>query len=457
MSQPLSELLASYAQTANIPEEARERARIVLMDALIAILSGRVLPGGAAARSFVASRANGVAAGVREFATLTTVDASTAAFVNGVLAHSDETDDSHEGARMHPSCSIVPAAMAATEAAGGTVERMLDAIAVGYDVGVALNLATWSDPRVLRASRVSTHHTGAVFGSLAAVLRSQDIDPAHGATAFSYAVQHVGGATTWLRDTEHVEKGVLFGGLPARSALFSLELASLGFSGVVDPFGGPESYFDAFGVDSDPSIAVERLASPGLAVRETCIKRYPIGMPIQAAAQAVDQIVGWGRTATPDHVFIELPQEKVHVVNNREMANISAQYVIALRLIAGEISFDVLHELAPVPNGVEELKERVELVGVRELDEDSNGHGTTRVARVTITTGDERVTDFVAWPVGTPRNPIGWAEIERKAQEVLGGSGWTAEQASALSKLIESADLSASATSLLDAVAALVP
>jgi len=457
MSRPLSSLLATYARTAIIPDEARERARFVLMDALIAILSGRVLPGGAASRAFIAGRMPGGAAGVREFATLTLVDPSSAAFVNGVLAHADETDDSHEGARMHPSCSIVPVAMAATAAVGATVERMLDAIAVGYDVGVAMNLATWPDPRVLRASRVSTHHTGAVFGSLAAALRSQDVDPSRGATAFSYAVQHVGGATTWLRDTEHIEKAVVFGGLPARSALFSLELASLGFSGVVDPFGGTESYFDAFGVDSDPAIAIERLASPGLAVHETCIKRYPVGMPIQAAAQAVDQIGGWGRAAAPDHVLVELPQEKVHVVNNREMANISAQYVIALRLIAGEISFDVLHELAPVPDGVEELQQRIELVGVRDLDEDRNGHGTTRVARVTMTTGDERVTDTVAWPVGTPRSPIGWPEIDRKAQEVLGGSGWTTEQATELSKLIRYADLSMPVGPLLEAVAAVVP
>ena len=455
MTSNLSEALAAFATSAPISAESRIRARIVLADALIAMLSGRVLPAGAAALRFADAKP-GVEGRSREFASLRKVDAPHAAFINGVLAHANETDDSHESARMHPSCSIVPAALGTTEASGGNVARLLDSIAIGYDVGVALNLATWTDPRVLRASRVSTHHTGAVFGSLGAAIRGSGSLQDVGATALSYAVQHVGGSTTWLRDTEHVEKAVVFGGLPARSALFSLELAGLGFSGVKDPFGGPESYFDAFGVDSDPAIAFARLQQPGLAVTETCIKRYPIGMPIQAAMQAVDELVGLGNTALPGDVLIELPAEKVHVVDNREMANISAQYVVALRLLSGDIAFDVLHELAPGPEGIDDLRKRIKMVGVRELDADSNGHDTTRVARVTMAFGSESRSRFVAWPIGTPVNPIGWDGVTQKSREVLGGCGWSAQAAEEMVEIVRVADDSASCSDLVDAVAALV-
>lgn len=457
MTTPLSVLLAEHARSATIPDDARERAHIILMDALIAILSGRDLHAGNAAKRYVRRPQQGGPTEAREFATLSRTSAGDAAFINGILAHADETDDSHESARMHPSCSIVPAALAAGEAAGADLARILDAIAVGYDVGVALNLATWTDPRVLRASRISTHHTGGLFGSVGATLRAREVETQVGATAFSYAVQHAGGSTTWLRDTEHVEKAVVFGGLPARSALFSVELASLGFSGVVDPFGGSENFFDAFGVDSDAQVAVQRLTTPGLGVREACIKRYPVGMPIQAVAQALDEILGLGVTAHPDHILVELPQEKVHVVSHREMADISAQHVIALRLVAGDIRFDVLHELAPVPDGVEALKQRVELIGVRELDADSNGHGTTRVARVTLTSGDDKRMGFVAWPTGTPENPIGWTEVEHKASEVLTGSGWGPPAALEFCRVMRNADAHAPIAVLLDSVAELIP
>ena len=38
-----------------------------------------------------------------------------AAMANGVLAHSDETDDSHGPSQSHPGAAVVPAALAAAE------------------------------------------------------------------------------------------------------------------------------------------------------------------------------------------------------------------------------------------------------------------------------------------------------------------------------------------------------
>ena len=41
--------------------------------------------------------------------------ASDAAMINGMLAHADETDDSHAPSLTHPGCAIVPAALAMAE------------------------------------------------------------------------------------------------------------------------------------------------------------------------------------------------------------------------------------------------------------------------------------------------------------------------------------------------------
>ena len=38
-----------------------------------------------------------------------------AALANGMLAHADETDDSHAPSLTHPGCGIVPAALAMAE------------------------------------------------------------------------------------------------------------------------------------------------------------------------------------------------------------------------------------------------------------------------------------------------------------------------------------------------------
>ena len=50
-----------------------------------------------------------------------------AALANGVLAHADETDDSHAPSQSHPGCAVVPAALAAGEAARRSTARVSSA------------------------------------------------------------------------------------------------------------------------------------------------------------------------------------------------------------------------------------------------------------------------------------------------------------------------------------------
>src|SRR4029453_12176686 len=87
--------------------------------------------------------------------------------VNGVLAHSDETDDSHGASQSHPGASIVPSALALGEELGASGGHYLRAVTLGYDVGcrltMALGGATFRDE-----SRRSTHAFAGNFGSAGA-------------------------------------------------------------------------------------------------------------------------------------------------------------------------------------------------------------------------------------------------------------------------------------------------
>jgi 2-methylcitrate dehydratase PrpD len=40
--------------------------------------------------------------------TMLTATAADAALASGVMAHADETDDSHNPSRSHPGCAVVP-------------------------------------------------------------------------------------------------------------------------------------------------------------------------------------------------------------------------------------------------------------------------------------------------------------------------------------------------------------
>jgi 2-methylcitrate dehydratase PrpD len=69
--------------------------------------------------------------------------AAGAGFVNGVLAHSLDFDDTHLPSVLHPSASIVPAALAAAEAVNASTADAIAAAAAGYEVCVRAGMAAY--------------------------------------------------------------------------------------------------------------------------------------------------------------------------------------------------------------------------------------------------------------------------------------------------------------------------
>jgi len=108
------------------------------LDTVAAMISGSELTPGRVAVQF---------AGVYGGRELATVVASKivcgpieAALTNGVLAHADETDDSHAASQSHPGCAVVPAALAAGERFGISGTHFLRAVTLGYDVGTRVTM-----------------------------------------------------------------------------------------------------------------------------------------------------------------------------------------------------------------------------------------------------------------------------------------------------------------------------
>ena len=73
--------------------------------------------------------------------------AANAALVNGTLAHALDFDDTHLPSVLHPSSSVIPAALAVAQAMGATGRQALAAIAVGDEVTVRLGMASY-DPEI---------------------------------------------------------------------------------------------------------------------------------------------------------------------------------------------------------------------------------------------------------------------------------------------------------------------
>src|SRR5260370_509255 len=105
-----------------LPAEVMEKTNQPILDTLAAMISGSELPPGRTALQFAR------AYGGREVATVVASNFACgpieAALTNGMLAHADETDDSHAPSQSHPGCAVIPAALAAGERFGISGERV---------------------------------------------------------------------------------------------------------------------------------------------------------------------------------------------------------------------------------------------------------------------------------------------------------------------------------------------
>src|SRR5438093_4229626 len=116
-----------------LPAPVVEKTKHMILDTIAAMVSGSELPPGRFAIQFARTyRGNPVSTVVASTVVCGPIEA---ALANGMLAHSDETDDTHPPSQSHPGCAVVPAAMAVGEQFGIDGTRFLRAVSLGYDVG----------------------------------------------------------------------------------------------------------------------------------------------------------------------------------------------------------------------------------------------------------------------------------------------------------------------------------
>ena len=137
----LMSMLSTYmseAASRKLPEEIVEKTKQVILDTVAAMISGAELPPGKFAIQFARAYKGEKIATVA--ASNVVCGPIEAAMANGMLAHSDETDDTHSFSQSHPGCSVVPAALATGEQFGIDGSRFLRAVTLGYDIGGGLNI-----------------------------------------------------------------------------------------------------------------------------------------------------------------------------------------------------------------------------------------------------------------------------------------------------------------------------
>jgi 2-methylcitrate dehydratase PrpD len=410
----LSTYMAAAATRA-LPAEAIEHAKQHILDTFAAMISGsELLPGKAALRFARAQSGKGTATVVGSNILAGPIEA---ALANGVLAHSDETDDSHSLSQSHPGAPIVPAALAAGEEFAIDGQHFLRAVTLGYDIGPRVTMAM-GGVEFRDESHKSTHAISGVFGAAAAASCAAGLNAQQMRWALDYTSQQSSGIAVWGRDTDHVEKGFVFGGMPARSGVTSALLVQLGWNGVDDVFSGADNFFLAYAPKARAEMLIDGLGSR-FEVTRTDIKKWTVGSPIQAPLDAVESIRA-KRPFDADQVktvVVRMAPSGATVVDNREMPDICLQHMIAVMLIDKTASFKAAHDKARMKDA-EVLRQRAKVQLVK--DEQLAQLQPVRGADVEITLTDgTRLTERVTAVRGTPRNPMTRKEVIDKARDLI--------------------------------------
>jgi len=420
----LTEHVATYISRSyptGLAEEVNERVKRHFLDGLAAVISGSALLPGRLAGEYVESLdipgpctvVGSPFKTVPEFAAL----------ANGMSGHADETDDIHDLARIHPGCSIIPAAIASGETVGASGKAVLEAVAVGYDVGCALPLAAWDTLADRQAAISGAPGLGQTFGASAASARVLGFNPEQNADLLSYAGQLSSGTAILFRDPHHIEKAFSMGGMMAKNGALAAELVRAGFSAVPQALDTAPNVFSIIGKSPQPERLVGLLdGTPH--IFSTDMKMFPIGGPIQTPLQALLKILARRPVAADEvgEIRCFVAPGKGRIVDNRDMPDICLQHILSVAVLDGGIGFASAHDYERMADpDVLALRSRVRLVFVPEWDPSGAENESSRKARVEIDFVDGATESEYVDPMrGSRLNPLDWDEVITKARDILG-------------------------------------
>jgi 2-methylcitrate dehydratase PrpD len=413
----MNTLSAYMSEAANrpLPDDVVEKTKHHILDTFGAMVSGSKLLPGQRALQFAQSY------GGQEISTVVASNLACgpieAALTNGMLAHADETDDSHSPSQSHPGCAVVPAAFAAGEQFQISGIHFLRAVALGYDVGPRVTM-TLGGQKFEVESHWSTHSIAPLFGAASSAACAASLNTQEMRWVLGYTAQQSSGLGAWNRDPDHIQKAFLFGGMNARSGVTSALLVKSGWTGVDDIFSGKDNFFQAYNPKADPSGLIDKLGER-FEVTRTSIKKWPVGSPIQAALDALELI----RKQHPfdasqvQQVKISLATDEAAIVNNREIPDICVQHMLAVALLDKTVTFASAHDKARLKDPAT-LRERAKITLIP--DPELERLMPLRVAILELTLNDgTQLRQRVDNVRGTPENPMTREEVLAKSRDLI--------------------------------------
>jgi len=253
---------------AELPADVRAHLELLLADLGAVCVAGRPAPASRLAAEYASAAHPGDAA--TALVDGRRVGVLGAAWANGVLANVLDMDDGHRLTKGHPGAVIIPAVLAAAQAADATLDDVLAATAVGYEVAIRAGVA-------LHARDDSYHASGAwgALGAAAAAARLFGLD--------AEATRHALGLAEYHAPIAPIMRSCADPAMTKDACAWG---AWLGVSSALMAQGDFTSVAAQF-LDSDLSDLGDRWA-----LQELYVKAYPCCRWTQGAIRAALSLIG---------------------------------------------------------------------------------------------------------------------------------------------------------------------
>jgi 2-methylcitrate dehydratase PrpD len=380
----------------------------------------------------------------------TRVAAAQAAFANGVLAHSLDYDDTHLPSVLHPSASVIPAALAAAEHAGASGELTVRAIAVGLEVAVRLGMAGYDadlgNSVFFEHGQHATSITGAMGSSVSAAI-AYGLDEKQIADVLGITASLASGIIEANRTGGTVKR--LHCGYAAQAGITAAQLVRRGFTGPPTVLEGRFGFFQAWLHGQYFPTAITDALGTDWSVPGIFFKPYPANHFTHTTVDAGRAFAARGITpADVASVVIGVARSTVRTIgepidvkrtpDTGYQAQFSGPYAFAAGLLGGTGLGtgldDYTDELAQDP-ARRELMAKVDVVADERCNE-IYPFQFPAVVTLTTTAGDVLVEEVLT-NRGGPARPLSDDELGRKFSDNVAGRLSDADAVSVRSQVLD--------------------
>ena len=416
VSAPTRELASWIARLryADLPARTKETMRLALLDTLGCGVYGHSTPW---ARMLLQwARAGAPARGEATVwgEAAPSLRAADAALVNGTATHAFELDDYHN-AKLHAGAVVIPAALALAEKLDANGERLLTAIAAGYEVMIRSSLAMNPSATRLRG----WHITGVCgpFGAAAACAVLLGLNDEQ--TAWALGLAGTQGSGVWAFNADGTMSKRFHAGRAAYSGVLAAELAALGFTGPTQIYefhdgGVLKAYSDA----SDPAPLTAGLGKE-YRLDTNRIKPYSCCGSTHSYVDATFELRR--RLGTPWNAkrrvrvglakVVDLQCGFDYFATSALNAQMSLRYVVAAALLEGQALPPQFSEAKLSDPAIVAFAQRLELEHDPELDK---LYPAQFAAWIAVEDAGKWVRVDVLDPLGSEANPVGERGIIEK-------------------------------------------